>query len=540
MALKKGSTSLFRRSPKTTKSLSYSHKLRPAGDGLRLRKAAIVLGLAVGLTYSCHTFFSPESGETLAKPDQRGAKTGAKAGNSNVRSRQSNSRDDLPAEVKARQKVAAYDAPDIAEGSKRVWRYYLPGGIGRKALIAKLYQGSCYQDAKGRTKLASISLWFRSKAGHHQADYQLRDGRVTIADTTFALTGPLPAGIDSLCKLRKAGDSNSQFPLDQPMVAVAMALIGQTAPACQMSFDRKTGFTCDLSRQTIKGLEQKLGGLQRQIIHHSKRHPYLLVRRIAVALLASRLADPRLPKSRFGSERKNLCNILKYSLPLELPLVLRTPVIKNHVCATKVRRKQLADLIHVAASDAYREIAAVSEVYRSSSRMGKVSLRLKGDHKIGRHLWMELTPLLDGSDAERAPQHVALNTDRPGEPDTEGGQKNGFALATCFHPLYSASSPIYVDFVSRLMPKSETCQQLLTTQGDPLAYSRYRHEAISSETEFAISDGWSKVLSLPPGKYRYEIRPKKARVGNGHTKGRDQIVTGVIDWAAKRPNVYIR
>lgn len=518
--------------------MSYSQKLSRSlgtrlGHRIRARQAAVVLGLAVAFTYSCHTFFGDGAGsdghdsrldsslDPRHKEDAAGAMTRV------------NSRDDLPDEVRAQQRVAAYDAPDIAKGSKRVWRYYLPGGIGQKALIAKLYQGSCTKDGQGRTKLGSISLWFRSKAGRHQADYQLREGRVTIADTTFALTGPLPAGIDSLCKLRQAKGSNSQFPLDEPMVAVAMALIAQTAPACQMSFDRHTGFSCDLSRQTIAGLEHKLGSLQREIIHHSKRHPYLLVRRIAVALLASRLSDPRLPKARFASERKNLCNILNYSLPLELPLVLRTPIIKNHVCGAGTKREQLAGLIKVAASDAYREIAAVSRVYKSSSRMGKVSLRLKGDHKIGRHLWMELTPLLDGSDAQRAPQQVAHS-------GKDQAQRKSFALATCFHPLYSASSPIYVDFVSRLMPESDTCQQLLTSQGDPLAYSRYRHEAISSETEFAISDGWSKVLSLPPGKYRYEIRPKKARVGNGHTKDRDRMVTGVIDWAAKRPNVFIR
>jgi hypothetical protein len=116
------------------------------------------------------------------------------------------------------------------------------------------------------------------------------------------------------------------------------------------------------------------------------------------------------------------------------------------------------------------------------------------------------------------------------------------AKGSCWHPIYGGDPQQTLQTASLLKllntDANLNCQidQRMAVSKDALDYI---YLAISSETEFVVSNGNAKLLRLPKGRYEYTIErhsklPESLSVG---TVGNAQ---GNFKWSRRRPSVVVR
>lgn len=363
------------------------------------------------------------------------------------------------------------------------------------------------------------TLHFASVVSKHKVDISYRhEITITIDGITYELNDYKNLiSKEDFCRISDKADES---------IAAKMKILTAIAPICQFKIESSNSYYCHLDSEIEKNILSKLRNLQSLILKKSKRHPYLLVRRIAVALSASRFIKKNTAKLSSDTDRESLCNIVKLSLPLELPLTFRLEPVKKSIChkdpLTPVQQK----IIRLAVSMAYKEIKSIYQKSKIENRVGVLAVKLAKEKGLGRNLWIELSPIVERS--EDAPIKSL---------------QNDLYIESCFHPLYSSNNSLFVDLISNLIQDSTfpgKCRQKISRFQKEFAYSKYELKAITSETEFAISNGWSKVLSLPLGQYRYIVRKNLNQISfKEDTMPKGIKVSGTISWKARRPRVTI-
>ena len=309
------------------------------------------------------------------------------------------------------------------------------------------------------------------------------------------------------------------------------------APPCQLSYLPSGGFYCALEHREGPRIKSGLVKLQAGMTRW-QRQPYLITRRLALALelanivttkdlngkkqtspgirkkhrLASVLHHHLPLAENMRSKLANFCQILRSSHMKELPVVFTSNRWQSGICSSS----NLDETISVAYFGlvwAYEEISLFHKLFEQTSHPGNLSVMIARRSRPGKKFWLTLTPTLDVVAGVIDHYHRILATYR------SVTNRRSF----CWHPVFSETP--------RIRALAQAIGLISCPDNIDMAVGNYFVESITSETEFAISNGMSKFLRLPPGTYRYVI----SHLPNYYLPSSTTAVSsGYIRWQGKR------
>jgi len=324
--------------------------------------------------------------------------------------------------------------------------------------------------------------------------------QVEAARLDFADSAPVKTRLYQLaCAALKQGGAPA-FVADTPLIDQAREWIGQTAPDCQKISAAVHGWNCALPSVEPESARQELAGIRTTMIRRWSRQPYLLARRLA---LGASLADALSAKN-VGEKLDTFCRIVKASLPIELPATLKSKRWQEAVCAKNVPNRIEAATFGLAKTVA--EVDFMRELFERTSRLGFLTLRIPPSQTPSRDILVSLTPESDVSD-NLIRETTLLAADSEGEESTTEPPH------VCWHPVYAEAPKLFE--LARLVglagdAPAVACEEVKPVKGTKVAAERYFAESITSETEFVVTNGRSKTLRLPVGRYNYTLRPLPA------------------------------
>lgn len=291
----------------------------------------------------------------------------------------------------------------------------------------------------------------------------------------------------------------------QQMLQVAL-------PSCKIEkHPEKKGYWCHLPEMKLSQVNSRFKKLQKKLVRSWKRHPYLLARRIAISKKLARSLRASEPEKEF----LRFCNVVKHSVPEELPLALRSSRWFDATCLSQSahREKAILNGLH----EAEKEIHFLMQEIRSGSRLGVISIRIPHDQSPSRDYWVSLKPLTPSEGPSSKP--LAAQQKRAG---------------LNWHPLYETTrSASIAARLQVLAPPSKPNLEM------SIYADNYVRNSIASETEFAISNGRSKVLRLPSGSYEYTVRSYTSSEVF-YPRASDRKSKGIVAWKKRRPRLTIR
>lgn len=371
------------------------------------------------------------------------------------------------------------------------------------------------------------SFEFYSAFGKHnvQIEYgdslEEKDNLIRIDRLHFKSQLPLPYPKEKSPEICQTLVSKPAIIKWQPEWHVSLQnFFAKLLPVCKMNVDSRGTLFCELSHKSADENLEKVSSIQKQMIRKWNRHSYLLARRIAVTKKMAAVM-----RSGKNEDLLRFCRLVSESLPEELPLSIRSPEWFDDQCRSDVT-EQRARLI--ALTEAIGEIEFLNDTLRSNSRLGYLSLRIDRRKTDFRDFWIVLKPILK----------------QPIENELQA-QKKTEKPKVCWHPL-TAKNPELAVIGSHLKlgvsNKEDPCPYLLTEESYDLEKKakRYVKQSVASETEFAITNGRSKLLRLPVGNYQYTIEPQKHSFSEFYPNiPSASISQGTVEWAKQKPRVTI-
>ncbi|MGE0172926.1 MAG: hypothetical protein AB7T49_09080 [Oligoflexales bacterium] len=356
---------------------------------------------------------------------------------------------------------------------------------------------------------AAWNISFFSSLGAHGATVRL--GPTTTPTLAIdAQTMTLPKAPESLAvaktELCKAYAADQRETYDLRAVNTQLqAFLASVAPTCTFSWESQ-GLFCKLSQTNSHVLEEELGDIQAHMLRRWTRQPYLITRRLAVTKGLANLLNG----GQFGEKRTDYCRIIESSLPEELPVSMRTSRWQKAVCYGSV--SEATAVANFGISEALAEIKSLKQQVEENSKQGLLTVRIPSDLAPSKDFWVTLSPLAD-----------------KGEMD---GENAGHLASFCWHPLYQENANfLYLGRVMHLITDSPTCTtSTLSTLKPERQIANYVIDSITSETEFPITNGRSKLLSLPYGSYQYSIQPYSPALEPWEAPDPANVKTGTINW----------
>lgn len=366
------------------------------------------------------------------------------------------------------------------------------------------------------------SIPFQTVFGNHQllADFQEHassgKAKLAIDGTVYNKAVNLPfnkATLKSICD--QITDNQKQVNLDSIDMTELQKLFSSLTPGCTISAEAGINLFCDYAYNSAKASSRRIKGIQDRLIKRWNRHPYLLARRVAIT---QQLASSVIAKDQI--EMIKMCRLVGQSLPAELPLAIRSGVWADYTCKQPATPPIAAHLIVLDA--AIREIELLTDALSSSSRLGYLTIKIDRSTTKVKDFWVTLKPViaLEEESAEELTEHN-LQT---------------------WHPIFNHASKATQLGMDLGIIESEEKNKLDTdNEVLPESAQRYVKNSVASETEFAVSNGRSKLLRLPVGTYSYTLAPQK----QSFKEFFEQIPevpasSGTVEWTAKRPRVAIR
>lgn len=344
-------------------------------------------------------------------------------------------------------------------------------------VFASIEALSCSPRASGELQIrvgsASHTFTITFRRARH-GGWQVTDGDKVI--TRFDGTAEL--FFARLCRqvVRERGMFVAQLRTEQ--LNELARWLSVVSPPCQFSYLTHRGFYCSLEHRDPVVIVAGLKRIQRRIVDRWQRQPYLLVRRLNIALqLAQTVANDQPPVFDV------FCRVLQISYSSELPLVFNDANWRSGVCAHAV----IEEAITVAYNGlelAYREIQLFTKLFERTSKMGNVAVRISADERPGKRFWLELIPETDVISGIERSYRAVLKTNPP---------------SGCWHPLLTGTMSL-----ARAIGLVDSCDNYPSFVANR-QIAGYFIDSIASELAFAISNGRVKLLRLPKGNYRYRI-----------------------------------
>ncbi len=350
------------------------------------------------------------------------------------------------------------------------------------------------------------------------------------------------------------------------LVNVVAGAMGKIVPDCKsVTFDSKFA-QCHLEQMLPQPALVKTEEFQKAMIRKWSRQPYILARRTGVV---SALARSAISLNNDEGYAK-FCKVLQFSLPEELPVVMTSRRWQNALCSGQANIRREAALYGL--SKGVQELSMLRELYEETSREGMLSVKIPLDTIPGRAVETRRQPLrvTIAPDADVSKKLVDEARQYLGRPEvdeqpkhlTRGKRSSRFrarqervlpkqqieALAAarsdmCWHPVFGESWDLLrVADGMKLTGDGFNfdCGFIYEREGaakrELASLSKYLLQSLSSETEFVMDNGQSKLLRLPEGTYQYTVHVLPANPLDSEEIDDDSSPksTGELGWGTSR------
>ena len=382
-----------------------------------------------------------------------------------------------------------------------------------------LYISSCYHIPKATWKIG-----VRSPLGLHQFSLPLRptngphlESTILIDGQQFSVVGAPPVDDRIVAKKCQIGQIDFHLPpapLDSKLIR---NFLSAAAPQCQMTLEEGEWF-CRLPYTSLGAAQKRIRDLRKTMIFRWSRRPYPLTRRLTLtAQLAKLVSDwPRSTDDRV----QNFCRLLSFSLDEEVPLIMGKGVWRREVCQRQKRPQPQTLLIGL--DLALRELEILAKTYGKSSRLGYLTVRIPKSQNVPKDLWVSLKPVIslleDPFGNGISSWHPLLHTKE-------------FGLSQSYIVLWSLAHRTDQWFEALAAP-----YEMDNVEAERYLVANYIDSNIRSELEFPITNGRTKILKLPQGQYRYELKKHDAPTVS---QASPSLSVGIIPWDKKRPRPLI-
>ena len=289
------------------------------------------------------------------------------------------------------------------------------------------------------------------------------------------------------------------------------------SPPCQITHQPARGFYCELLASASQPEKKTLERIKLRMVSAWQRQPYLLTRRLAIAIdLAQILTDGE------AQRLTRFCRVLSDSFVRELPLIFISVRWQQSVCDTQdvaARLKHAALGLELAV----QEITLFKQLFERASHRGNVAVRIAAP--LSHRFWVLLTPTAD----------TRATTVRQYQQVLAAREQNN-AVPRCWHPFFSENIRLH-NLAKAVGLHAGHCAAVRYPQLPAAAsndlFGDYLVASITSETEFAISNGRTKFLRLPSGTYDYRI----SHLPNYYLPtSRTEVARGSMQWRKQRLN----
>lgn len=423
-------------------------------------------------------------------------------------------------------------APDMAQEDQATWLDLVYREGEEELNVGQILDQEC--DNSRAPALVTLSLNTQSAFGTHKAlisirgDDNLETVRATVdqASMGFSSTSPMKSRINaSACAARAEGAARVEITRDT--LDQIREYLEAIAPDCESLKAKKEGWVCNLPSVDPESAKQELIGVRTTMIRRWSRQPYLIARRLSIGI---QIANA-LQSNDVDRELDTFCRIVKENLPQEIPLVMTSLRWQTAICSKDSPHRVEAAMFGLAKT--ISEVDFIRQLFESTSKLGTLTVRLPRDVSPSGQFLVQLKPQ---AEVNEALVQAALRLWR-----TDGAADE--TQKTCWHPLF-IETPRLMALSRNLAMAGDTtktiCHATLTSASDEAHVERYLADSITSETEFVIGNGRSKLLRLPTGPYNYTLHPLPENPEEWDDASMSSTgSTGTIEWTPKRPKPVI-
>lgn len=393
-----------------------------------------------------------------------------------------------------------------------------------------------------------------------------------VQDSENKLPGlSLPAGLkDHICSVSRSVNTEAitiddQY-LKQLQSAISVALSKMTPDCREINFDARQA-VCHLDQMMPQVAVVKTEEFQKAMIRKWSRQPYILARRTGVVGTLARAATNVSNDQAF----LKFCKVLQFSLPEELPIVMTSRRWQSALCSGETQSRREAAFYGLAKGT--QELEMLRELYEGTSRVGVLSVKIPDsqipatqdsilrqplrvvispDEQVSLKLVDQAKRYLGRGDRELKPRR-SLRGKRGSKHRKffEVARVNAEAPAAnvpssvemCWHPIFGEEYGLLrtADGM-KLTGKGfglecgYTENRSDTSEADVAALSKYLLQSLSSETEFVLDNGQSKLLRLPEGHYRYTVQALPENPLDSESVDEDDVpkTQGELNWDSTR------
>lgn len=382
--------------------------------------------------------------------------------------------------------------------------------------------------------VVTLSLTAHSAFGTHKALLSVRGDdttetvRATIdqASMGFTSSSPIKTRINSrACAARAAGQDKVEITRDT--FDQVREYLEAISPDCESIKATKDGWFCKVPSVDPESGKQELIGVRTTMIRRWSRQPYLIARRLAIGIqIATALQSDNVTQ-----ELDTFCRIVKENLPQEIPVVMTSLRWQNTLCNKDSAYRIEAAMFGLAKT--ISEVDFIRQLFESTSKLGTLTVRLPRDISPSGQFFVQLKPE-SGVNENLVQASLKLWRTDAGSEDYQ---------RTCWHPLFMETPRLMAIARNLAMAGDSTkaiCHATLTASPNDGFVERYLADSITSETEFVISNGRSKLLRLPTGAYSYTLQALPENPDDwDDASASSTATTGIIEWTPKRPRPVI-
>lgn len=319
-----------------------------------------------------------------------------------------------------------------------------------------------------------------------------------------------------------------------PLRSVIKDVMSKLTPDCKTVEVSGQVAKCALDTLLPQPALVKTEDFQRAMIRKWSRQPYILARRTGVVSTLAKTATYMSNDEGFAK----FCKILQFSLPEELPIVMTSRRWQNALCSGQGDLRRQAALYGLAKGT--QELAMLRELYEGISRVGVLSVKIPSevipgrspdasrqplrvtispDSEVSQRLVEEAKKYLGRADRDDQPKRIARrNIRKKGQrlvdvrPAPVAPVSAPARADMCWHPVFAESWGLLriADGMKLTgdgfnMDCGFVYEHEDGEEKEVVSLSRYLQQSLSSETEFVLDNGQSKLLRLPNGKYQYTV-----------------------------------
>ena len=320
-----------------------------------------------------------------------------------------------------------------------------------------------------------------------------------------------PIDVEAICSQTLHNGNQVPIVSHSPFLTSVMERLG---PDCRFETAGNGVWKClSENQQPNKTLTASLNSLDQQILKKWNRHPYLLTRRFTTTKQLARLIN----RQESGAAKSGFCQLISVSLREELPLALRTGAAHEVLCQGEESDfKAVAPFILDAS---VRELDFLANKFSSDSQSGALTVQIPvtpDRSQSGRDFWVTLQAI---SYSHEVDEETSL-------PSPE--------LNFCWHPLLHdtaelalVATHLNVIYSDQHKYCTRPAEKPLKKPDDP---HRYVASSITSESEFIITQGKTKLLRLPEGSYEYVVKKQMNLMESSSQSSEPAVSKGTLSW----------